>query len=49
MTACGPGPGKSVACKIRQAEVTKLEADRTRATAKVIAQAKPESTDFANW
>ena len=45
--ACGPGHGKSVACKVRQAEVTKLEADQTQATAKVAAQAKPESTDFA--
>jgi hypothetical protein len=45
--ACGPGHGKSVACKVRQAEVTKLEANRTQATAKVAAQAKPESIDFA--
>jgi hypothetical protein len=45
--ACGPGHGKSVACKIRQAEVTKLEATQTQAAAKVVAQAKPESTDFA--
>jgi hypothetical protein len=44
---CGPGHGKSVACKIRQAEVAKLEANQTRATAKVAAQARPESTDFA--
>jgi hypothetical protein len=45
--ACGPGHGKSVACKIRQGEVTRLEADWSQATAKVVAQAKPESTDFA--
>jgi hypothetical protein len=45
--ACGRGLGKTVACKVRQAEVTKLEANQTQATAKVVAQAKPESTDFA--
>jgi hypothetical protein len=45
--ACGPGHGKSVACKVRQAEVTKLEGNQTQATTKVVAQAKPESTDFA--
>jgi hypothetical protein len=45
--ACGPGHGKSVACKIRQAEVTRLEADRTQATANIVAQARPESIDFA--
>jgi hypothetical protein len=45
--ACGPGHGKSVACKIRQTEVTKLEANQTQATANVVAQARPESSDFA--
>jgi hypothetical protein len=45
--ACGPGHGKSVACKVRQAEVAKLEADQTQATANVVAQARPESSDFA--
>jgi hypothetical protein len=45
--ACGRGLGKTVACKVRQAEVTKLEANQTTATAKVGAQARPESTDFA--
>ena len=45
--ACGPGHGKAVACKIRQAEVTKLEANQNQATAKVVAQARPESGDFA--
>jgi hypothetical protein len=39
--ACGRGLGKTVACKVRQAEVTKLEANQTGA------QARPESTDFA--
>jgi hypothetical protein len=43
----GRGLGKTVACKVRQAEVTKLEANQTTATAKVVAQARPESTDFA--
>jgi hypothetical protein len=45
--ACGPAHGKSVACKIRHAEVAKLETNQTQATAKVVAQARPESTDFA--
>jgi hypothetical protein len=45
--ACGPGHGKSGACKVRQAEVAKLEANQTEATANVVAQARPESTDFA--
>jgi hypothetical protein len=45
--ACGPGHGKTFACKVRQAEVTKLEANQAQATAKVVAQAKPESIDFA--
>jgi hypothetical protein len=45
--ACGPGHGKSVACKIRQTEVTKLEANQTQATANVVTQARPESSDFA--
>jgi hypothetical protein len=45
--ACDPGHGKSVACKNRQAEVAKLEANRMQVTAKVIAQARPEATDFA--
>jgi hypothetical protein len=36
-----------MACKVRQAEVTKLEASQTQATAKVVAQARPESADFA--
>ena len=38
---------QTVACKIRQAEVTKLEANQTQAAAKVVAQARPESSDFA--
>jgi hypothetical protein len=45
--ACGRGLGKTVACQSRQAEVTKLEAKQTQATNKVVAQAKPESADFA--
>jgi len=45
--ACGRGLGKTVACQLRQAEVTKLEAKQTLATLKVTAQAKPESADFA--
>jgi hypothetical protein len=45
--ACGRGLGKTVACKVRQAEVTKLEANKTQAMAKVVAQARPESGDFA--
>jgi hypothetical protein len=45
--ACGPAHGKSVACKSRQAEVTKLEANQTQATANVLAQARRESSDFA--
>jgi hypothetical protein len=45
--ACGRGLGKTVACKVRQSEVAKLEAGQTQATAKVAAQARPESTDFA--
>jgi hypothetical protein len=45
--ACGPGHGKSVACKVRQTEVAKVEAIQTQATATVVAQSKPESTDFA--
>jgi hypothetical protein len=45
--ACGRGLGKTVACQSRQAEVTKLEAKQTLATTKVIAQARPESADFA--
>jgi hypothetical protein len=45
--ACGRGLGKTVACQSRQAEVTKLETKQTQATNKVVAQAKPESTDFA--
>jgi len=45
--ACGRGLGKTVACKLRQDEVTKLEARQTQVTNKVAAQAKPESTDFA--
>lgn len=45
--ACGRGLGKTVACKVWQAEVAKLEASRTQVTAKVVAQARPESSDFA--
>jgi hypothetical protein len=45
--ACGKGQGKTVACKSRQDEVTKLEGARKDAGAKVAAQAKPEATDFA--
>jgi hypothetical protein len=45
--ACGRGLGKTVACQSRQAEVAKLEAKQTQATSKVVAQAKPESADFA--
>jgi hypothetical protein len=46
--ACGRGLGKTVACQSRRAEVTKLESNQTQATAKVAAQAKPDSTDFAD-
>jgi len=46
--ACGRGLGKTVACQSRQGEVTKLEAKQIQATNKVAAQAKPESTDFAD-
>jgi hypothetical protein len=42
--ACGPGHGQSVVCRIRQDEVTKPEAKQTQATAKVAAQARPESS-----
>jgi hypothetical protein len=45
--ACGPAHGKSVACKVRQAEVTKLEANQTQVAAKAVAQARPEFSDFA--
>jgi hypothetical protein len=45
--ACGRGLGKTVACQSRQAEVAKIEAKQTLATNKVVAQAKPESADFA--
>jgi hypothetical protein len=45
--ACGPGRGKSVACKSRQAEVTKLEANQAQVTANILAQAQSESSDFA--
>ena len=45
--ACGPGHGKSVACRVRQDEVAKLETKQSQATAKVVAQARPESSDFA--
>jgi hypothetical protein len=45
--ACAPGHGKSVACQARQAEIAKLESRQTQATAKVTAQARPESGDFA--
>jgi hypothetical protein len=45
--ACGRGLGKTVACKVRQSEVTKLEANRAQATANVVAQSRPESSDFA--
>ena len=41
------GYGNSVACKVRQAEVTKLETNQTQATAKVVARARPDSSDFA--
>jgi hypothetical protein len=44
---CGRGLGKTVACKVRQTEVTKLEAGQMQAAAKVVAQARPESNDFA--
>jgi hypothetical protein len=44
---CGRGLGKTVACKVRQAEVVRLEASQAQATANVAAQARPESTDFA--
>jgi hypothetical protein len=36
-----------VACKVRQSEVTELEASQVQAMAKVVAQARPESIDFA--
>jgi hypothetical protein len=39
--------GKTVACKVRQSEVAKLEAAQTQVAAKVVAQARPESSDFA--
>jgi hypothetical protein len=45
--ACAKGQGKSVACQSRQAEVGKLENAQVQATAKVVAQAKPEASDFA--
>jgi hypothetical protein len=45
--ACGPGHGKSVACRVRQSEVTKLEANQIHAMAQIVAQARPESGDFA--
>jgi hypothetical protein len=45
--AYGRGLGKTAACKVRQSEVTKLEASQSQATARVVAQAKPESTDSA--
>jgi hypothetical protein len=45
--ACGRGLGKTVACKVRQSEVAKLEANQAQATANVVAQARPESSDFA--
>jgi hypothetical protein len=51
-TACGRGLGKTVACQSRRAEVAKLQSNQTQATAGVTAEAKPESTDFAdlvNW
>jgi hypothetical protein len=35
--ACGRGLGKTVACKVRQSEVTKLEANQSQAAAKVVA------------
>jgi hypothetical protein len=40
------GHGKTAASKTRQAEVTNLEANQIRSTAKVAALAKPESGDF---
>jgi hypothetical protein len=45
--ACGRGLGKTVACKARQSEVTKLEANQAQVMANVVAQARPEYTDFA--
>jgi hypothetical protein len=45
--ACGRGLGKTIACRSRQTEVAKLEAGQVQATTKVVAQARPESTDFA--
>jgi hypothetical protein len=45
--ACGRGLGKTVACKVRQLEVTKLEANQAQAMGNVVAQARPESSDFA--
>jgi hypothetical protein len=38
---------RRVACKVRQAEVTKLEASQTQAAARIVAQARSESSDFA--
>ena len=51
-----PGPSgttrvarsRQVRCPSRQAEVAKLETNHAQATAKVVAQAKPESSDFAD-
>jgi hypothetical protein len=45
--ACRAGQGKTVACRSRQEEVTKLEKAQTAAVTRVAVQAKPESTDFA--
>jgi hypothetical protein len=47
--ACGPGHGKSVACKIRQTKVTKLEASRTQATANVVGQADRNPATSSSW
>jgi hypothetical protein len=45
--ALQPWTWQNRACKVRQAEVTKLEAAQTQTTDKVVTQARPESTDFA--
>jgi hypothetical protein len=45
--ACGRGLGKTVACKVRQAEVTQLEGKSESQKHIVVGQARPESTDFA--
>jgi hypothetical protein len=45
--ACGRSLGKTVACRIRQGESQSWEANQRQATAKLVAQARPESSYFA--